>query len=169
MKVLKRILLVLLIIFVIAQFFRSPKNLSGDTTHDISKVCPIPADVNTILIKACYDCHSNKTRYPWYAEIQPVSWWLHGHVEDGKKDLNFNEFTTYRIAKQFRRMEQCIELVKKGAMPLSSYTIIHTDAKLTDTEKTTFYNWCENVRDTIRAKYPADSLIMKRPPAPPKA
>src|SRR5437868_14756471 len=124
MRTVKRILVLLLVILLLAQLYRSPKNLSGDTTYDISKSYAVPADVNTILTKACYDCHSNKTRYPWYAEVQPVSWWLHGHVEDGKKDLNFNEFTTYRIAKQFGRMEQYVALVKKGDMPLNPYTII---------------------------------------------
>jgi hypothetical protein len=164
MRIFKRILVLLLILFVLAQIYRSPKNLSGDTTNDISKTYPVPADVSAILTKACYDCHSNKTRYPWYAEIQPVSWWLADHIKDGKREINFNEFSSYRIAKQYKKLDECIEQVKKGEMPLSSYTLIHTDAKLTDAEKATFLNWCESIRDTLRARYPADSLVIKRKP-----
>ncbi len=162
MKVFKKILIGLLIIFIILQAFRPDKNLSGNTEHSISKTYPVPDDVNVILAKACYDCHSNKTRYPWYANLQPVAWWLSDHVNSGKHDMNFDEFSSYRIRKQYKKLEECIDLVKEGEMPLSSYTIIHKDAKLTDTEKTALLNWFEKIRDTMRAKYPPDSLISKR-------
>jgi hypothetical protein len=164
MKILKRILLVLLVILVIAQFFRTPKNLSGNTINDISKNYPVPPDVHAILTKACFDCHSNKTRYPWYSEVQPVAWWLGDHIKEGKREINFNEFSSYRIGKQYRKMEACMDEVKKGDMPLGSYTIIHRDARLTDAEKSTLVNWFASVHDAIQAKYPADSLIVKRPP-----
>jgi hypothetical protein len=159
MRIIKKILVLLLVILVLAQFYRSPKNLSGNDSQHISKTYPVPAEVNTILVKACYDCHSNKTRYPWYAEIQPVALWLHNHVIDGKKELNFSEFSGYRIRKQYRKLEECIDEVKKDAMPLSSYTITHTDAKLTDTEKAALVGWFETVRNSMSAKYPADSLV----------
>lgn len=162
MKIIKRILVLLLIMLVLGQIYRSPKNLSGDTSNDISKRYAVPADVKTILAKSCYDCHSNKTHYPWYAELQPVGIWLADHIRDGKRELNFNEFSSYRIAKQYRKLEECIDQVKEGEMPLKSYTFIHTDARLTDAEKTTLINWCESVRDTLRARYPADSLVIKR-------
>jgi hypothetical protein len=162
MRTVKRILVLLLIIFLLGQIYRSPKNLSGDTSHDISKSYPVPADVNTILVKACFDCHSNKTRYPWYAEIQPVGLWLADHIKDGKRELNFNEFSSYRIAKQYHKLEECIDEVKGGGMPLWSYKTVHHDAKLTDAERGILINWCESIRDTLRAKYPADSLVTKR-------
>lgn len=162
MKLFTKILLCLLAIFVIIQVFRPAKNVSGDTTHDISKSYPVPDEVHAILVKACYDCHSNKTRYPWYAEVQPVSWWLSSHVKDAKRQLNFNEFSSFRIARQFKKLEDCMDEVKDGGMPLPVYTLIHRNAVLTDAEKTTFRNWCNTVRDSIRARYPADSLILKK-------
>jgi hypothetical protein len=162
MRTIKRILVLLLVIFLLAQIYRSPKNLSGDTTHDISKSYQVPEDVHAILVKACFDCHSNKTRYPWYAEIQPVGLWLADHIRDGKREINFNEFSSYRVAKQYRKLEEGIDEVKSGGMPLPSYTITHTDAKLSETEKTTLINWFESIRDTLRARYPADSLVIKR-------
>ena len=162
MKIFKRILIVLLVIFLIIQVFRPVKNLSGDTTHDISKNYAVPANVQTILVKACYDCHSNKTRYPWYAEVQPVAWWMDDHIKEAKRKINFNAFTSYSIARQFKKLEDCMDEVKDGGMPLSSYTFIHRNSILTDAEKSTFTNWCHAVRDSIRAKYPADSLLMKK-------
>jgi hypothetical protein len=162
MKLFKRILVVLLIIFIVLQAFRPAKNISNDTTKDISKTYVVPLNVKAILAKACNDCHSNSTRYPWYAEIQPVSWWLADHVKDGKRHLNFNEFDGYRVAKQYKKLEECIEEIKSGGMPLPSYTIIHKDAVLTVAEKQALYNWCDILRDNIRENNPEDSLITKR-------
>lgn len=162
MKIVKKILIGLLLILIIAQAFRPAKNISGDKMKDISVTYMVPEDVKTILAKACNDCHSNSTRYPWYSEVQPVAWWLNDHIIDGKRHLNFNEFDGYRIAKQYKKLEECIKEVKEGGMPLSSYTIIHKDAILSDTEKQTLFNWCEVLRDSIKAKYPADSLVIKK-------
>lgn len=162
MKIVKKILIGLLVVLIVLQAFRPTKNTSGDTTKDISKSYAVPEDVKTILAKACNDCHSNKTVYPWYAEVQPVAWWLNDHVVEGKREINFNEFDGYRIGRQYKKMEECIKQIKEGEMPLSSYTLIHKNAILTDTEKQSFLNWCQNVRDSIKAKYPADSLVIKK-------
>ena len=162
MKIVKKILIGLLVILIVGQAFRPAKNISGDKTKDISVSYVVPEDVKVILAKACNDCHSNSTRYPWYAEVQPVAWWLNDHVIDGKKKLNFNEFDGYRIAKQYKKLEECIKEVKEGGMPLPSYTLIHKDAILTDTEKQALFNWCEVLRDSIKARYPADSLVIKK-------
>lgn len=158
----RKILWLLLIVFIVLQAFRPAKNNSGDTSKDISLSYPVPDSVAKIFDKACNDCHSNNTRYPLYAEVQPLGWWLNDHVKDGKKHFNLNEFSGYRIARQFKKLEECIEQVKEGEMPLESYTVIHSEARLTDAEKQTLYNWCEAVRDSIKSKYPADSLVIKR-------
>jgi hypothetical protein len=162
MKTLKRILIGVLLVLIVLQAFRPAKNQSGDVSKDISSNFVVPENVKVILAKACNDCHSNTTRYPWYAEIQPVSWWLGNHIKDGKRHLNFNEFSGYRIARQYKKLEECIEQVKEGDMPLPSYTIIHKNAILTEAEKQTLYNWCEVLRDSIKADYPADSLVIKK-------
>lgn len=165
----KKILLVLSIIFIMIQFYRPERNLSGQPQpNDISQVYAVPENVQTVLNKACYDCHSNNTRYPWYAEIQPVRYWLDDHIKEGKGELNFNEFKTYAARRQYIKLERCIKEVKDGEMPLSSYTLIHTDAKLTDTEKHSLLTWAQNIRDTMKATYPADSLIRKKRPEVPK-
>jgi hypothetical protein len=162
MKALKFIGIVLLVSLLIMQVYKPDKNISAKTENDISVIYPVPEDVKVILSKACNDCHSNKTVYPWYANIQPVEWWLNDHIVDGKRHMNFNEFNKYRIAKQYKKLEECIKEVKEGEMPLSSYTIIHRDAILTTAEKVTLTNWCSSLRDSIKAKYPADSLVLPK-------
>jgi len=156
--------LIILFIFLIAiQFIRPSKNqsgslLAGDITHGYN----MPQKVSAIFKKACNDCHSNNTIYPWYAQIQPVGWWLSNHIKEGKKELNLSEFGSYNIARQYKKLDEIIKQVKEDEMPLSSYTLIHRNARLTDTEKQILINWCNNIRDTIKSKYPADSLVIKR-------
>lgn len=168
-KFLKRLFLVLLAGFVVIQFFRPAKNTaSGPEAYakDISTVHAVPADVQVILKKACYDCHSNNTEYPWYNNIQPVAWWLANHVNEGKRELNFSEFATYSIGRQYRKLEKINGEVKEGGMPLSSYTWIHTSAKLNETEKLAIASWTTAIRDSMKAVYPADSLVRKKPVTP---
>ncbi len=158
----KKILIGLLVVLVILQAFRPTKNLSADASKDIRTLYPVPQDVQAILDRSCADCHTNKTNYPWYAEIQPVAWWLNDHVTDGKKHFNLNNFGNMRLAMQNHKLEECIEQVKEGEMPLPSYTLIHTDAKLSENDKTLITNWAQGIMDTLKAKYPADSLILKK-------
>ena len=166
-KVLKTIGWLLLIVLVVIQFFRPEKNIHpGDQPNAITKKFPVTSDVKTILDKACMDCHSNNTRYPWYYNIQPVAWWLADHVSEGKKELNFDEYINRRPRFQYRRMEQTIELVKDGEMPLDSYTWTHKDAILTEEEKTKIYDWAKSVRSALEAQYPIDSLKPTGPPPP---
>lgn len=159
---LKKLLLALLVVLLVLQAFRPEKNNSGNKNNDISSLYPVPNNVEQILVKACNDCHSNSTVYPWYAEVQPITWWLDDHIKDGKKHLNFNEFASYRLAKQFHKLEEVFDEVKGGEMPLESYTVIHRDAKLTPTERNILMDWSVAVRDTMKARFPADSLILKK-------
>jgi len=161
----RRILLIIIIILIAIQFIRPAKNQSNDVlTTDISHVYTVPQNVSVILKKACNDCHTNNTVYPWYAQIQPVGWWLNHHIEEGKDELNFNEFGAYAVPRQYHKLEEVVEQVKEGEMPIWSYTLIHTNAKLTDEEKQTLINWAQGIRNTMKAKYPADSLVIKRSP-----
>lgn len=162
MKLFKKILLVLLIVFIGIQFVRPAKNVSTDKSKNIKNLYAVSTEVETILTKACNDCHTNNTEYPWYAAVQPVTWWLDDHIKEGKKHLNFDEYTTYNLRKQFHKMEEVVEQVKEKEMPLDSYTWIHRDAKLSDAERATLTTWAQAVMDTMKAHYPIDSLIRKR-------
>ncbi len=162
-KILKRTFQVLLLALIVIQFIRPAKNKAESiSNNDISKLYPVPEDVQTILKTSCYDCHSNNTVYPWYAEIQPVAWWLANHIKDGKKEINFSEFASYRIGRQYRKLDDVNKQIKEGEMPLDFYLWIHKYAKLNEQQKLTIANWVVAIRDTIKANYPADSLIRKK-------
>ena len=169
-KVLKAIGWILLIGFIVLQFFRPAKNVqAGVSAHHISTKFAIPSDVTTILEKACTDCHSNNTRYPWYYNIQPIGIWMNNHVIEGKNGLNFSEYTNRRLRYQYHKMEEVVELVNEEGMPLDSYTWTHKDARLTTDERAKLVKWAESIMDTLETQYPIDSL--KRPtttPAPPR-
>ena len=161
---LKKILIGLLVVLVLIQFFRPEKNNSNDLTHDVSTKYKVPEEVSQILRVACNDCHSNKTNYPWYAQIQPVAWWLNDHVSEGKEHLNFSSFTQLPIAVQNHKFEEVIEVIDENEMPLESYTYLglHPEANLAEDQKTTLKNWAREQMDLLKQTYPADSLVMKR-------
>jgi hypothetical protein len=146
----KKILLTLLALFVIIQFIRPSRNLSAEmSTNDISRHFTVPDTVKNILSRSCNDCHSNNTIYPWYTNIQPIGWWMQNHVNVGKEGLNFSEFASYTPKRQLKKLEELIELVKKGAMPLNSYLWIHTDSKLNQQEKELLIKWAESLQSGI--------------------
>ena len=160
-----RVFIIIVIILIVIQFFKPERNLhAGPQPKAITTQYTVPENVDTIMAKACYDCHSNNTRYPWYANVQPVAWWLNDHINGGKYELNFDEFAAYAPAKQYHKLEEVGDMVNHGRMPLSSYTWIHKDAILTDAEKSTIVNWAEGIRKQMESKYPKDSLVTKRPP-----
>ena len=161
--ILKRTAIVLSVCLIIIQFFRQEKNSNATVTDkDITKTSAAPPNVQAILARSCYDCHSNNTVYPWYANFQPVAWWLADHINEGKRELNFSTFTTRKIAVQNHKLDEIIKNVKEGEMPLNSYTWIHSDARLTDEQRGIITNWAQSLMDTIKAHYPADSLVLKR-------
>jgi Haem-binding domain len=159
----KKIMLFLLAALVVIQFIRPAKNKTdAPQPNFIGNTFTIPGEVKTILAKACNDCHSNNTKYPWYSNLQPALWWMSDHIKDGKKELNFDEYTSRRPGFQYRKMEEVIKEVKEGEMPLNSYTWIHKDAILTDAEKIQLTSWAQSVMDTLKTRYPVDSLIRKK-------
>jgi len=138
----KKIGLGLLAVMVIIQFIRPTRNTStAESPNEISKYYEVPADIHAVLKKSCYDCHSNNTVYPWYTNIQPVGWWLQDHVNEGKGELNFDEFGTYDQKKAKHKFEEIEEVVNEGEMPLSSYTLIHGDAKLSPEQSSAIAAW----------------------------
>lgn len=160
----RKILIVLLIALVVIQFFHPKRNKAeGEQVNYIGKVFTVPDDVKPILEKACNDCHSNNTRYPWYCNFQPIDWWTNDHVKKGKREINFDEFSNKPLRYQYNKIGEVAEQIKKGEMPINSYLWIHKDAILTDAEKSTVYAWTDAIRDSMKAKYPIDSLVRKRP------
>jgi len=158
----KKIVFVLLIILIVIQFFHPARNKAeGEQPNNVSKLYPVSPDVKNILDKACMDCHSNNTAYPWYSKIQPVDWWMTHHVNEGKRELNFDEFATYNLRRQYHKLEEVMKQVKDNEMPISTYTWIHKDAILTTAEQNGLINWADSIRNEMKRKYPIDSLERK--------
>jgi hypothetical protein len=160
----KQVLVVFIVVLVLVQFIKVDKNESTDLSYDISTSYPVSNDLSQLLKVSCYDCHSNNTTYPWYSEIQPVAWWLDHHVQDGKKHLNFSEFTKSRISVQNHKFEEIIEMVEDKEMPLPSYTYLglHPQANLTDNQRDLIVNWGINQMSYLKSNFPKDSLVFKR-------
>src|SRR6185369_2288181 len=126
MKIFKRIVLALAVIFVLMQLYRpSRDNPPVDQSKTMEKSMQIPANVQAILSRACSDCHSSKTTYPWYSNVAPVSWFLASHIEDGRREMNMSEWATYSAKKKRRKLQEICEQVNKKEMPLPSYLWMH--------------------------------------------
>ncbi|MBA4167052.1 MAG: heme-binding domain-containing protein [Chitinophagaceae bacterium] len=150
MRLFKKILLALFVVFIGIQFIRPARNISGRVSPtDITKTVNVPDSVANIFKSSCYDCHSNNTRYPWYVNIQPLGWIMDRHVNTGKENLNLNEFTTYSKRKQANKLKAIANSIRDGSMPLASYTILHHDAKLRQYQKDLVIQWAMNAKDTI--------------------
>lgn len=151
-KRLRILLFSLLAIFLVMQAFQPTRN-NGELhgPRSLTAAHPIPASVEAILQKACYDCHSNYTRYPWYTAIQPGGWWMQRHVDEGKQSLNFSEWTSYKSEDMPHILEELREEVGEGHMPLPSYLWIHSDAKLSATEKDALMQWAKGLETQLRA------------------
>ena len=150
---LRKIMIILLVILILIQFFHPKKNISTDPTpNDIAQHFTVPTDVQDVLKKSCYDCHSNNTSYPWYNNIQPVAWWLQNHIKGGKHELNFNEFASYAPKKQYKKLKSIIDSQKEGWMPLDSYLWIHKDAILSQDQKDHLIKWADSLSRDIKSK-----------------
>lgn len=159
----RKILWVLLGVLIIIQFIHPKKNKAeGAQPNYVGNSFPVPQDVKHVLDKACLDCHSNNSSYPWYSKFQPVDWWLNGHIKKGKKGLNLDEYTNKPLRYQYHKMEEVVEMVEEKEMPINSYTWTHRDARLTDDERLLLIGWARGIMDTMKAQYPLDSLVSKK-------
>lgn len=147
MKLLKKIAWVLLISLIVMQFIRPEKNTaSADHASYFEQETNPPDEVLLVLKNTCYDCHSDNTVYPWYNNIAPVSYWLADHVDHGKGHLNFSAWESYETDKKDHKLEEVIETMESGEMPLREYTWTHSEARLTDAQRKAVIQWAETTR-----------------------
>ncbi len=151
-RIVKIFFLAVLAVFLLIQFIRPKRNISTQQYDaDLAKVYSVPPEVLSVLQAACYDCHSNNTHYPWYTNIQPVGLYLNKHIRHGKEELNFHEFGLYPSKRKRSKLRAMAEQIKDGKMPLSSYALLHKDARLTDPQKTALLNWIGQTLDSMRS------------------
>ena len=149
--IIKKILFIGLIIFLLIQLYQPARNESfeQDITGNFTKVYNVPKNVEIILRTSCYDCHSNNTNYPWYSYIQPTRFFMESHINEGKENLNFNEWGNYSGRKQKNKLDRIAKQIKSNEMPLASYTLIHKNATLSATQKKEVLDWISQLKDSL--------------------
>ncbi|MCF6333583.1 MAG: heme-binding domain-containing protein [Draconibacterium sp.] len=144
-KLFRIIFFVLLLAFVVIQFFQPEKNRGEVSANHILKKEKVPENIKTILQNACLDCHSNQTNYLWYHKIAPVSWMVNKHIVDGKDELNFSEWGKLDIYDKIGTLEKICRDVKRKKMPIKAYTTMHKKAKLSDEQVDSLCGWTEKL------------------------
>jgi hypothetical protein len=137
----KRLLVVIAIVLVVVigiQFIPV-----GRTNPPIHADLKAAAKVHAILQRSCYNCHSNETRWPWYAHVAPISWMLANDVHEARSHVNFSDWGTLDPSLQARRAAEVWDEVKSGDMPLRQYLLIHPDARLSADDKSLIREWAE--------------------------
>lgn len=137
-KKLKYTVYSIIVLFVVIQFI--PVN-TNNPSSDENLELKAPVAVKNILLNSCYDCHSNKTNWPFYSKIAPVSWLVSSDVSNGRNRLNFSEWFTLSEQVRARKKAGMIEEIMDNEMPLALYTFIHPDSKLSDEQKQILKNW----------------------------
>lgn len=139
MKLIRWILVVLVLAVVGIQFVPVER-----TNPPVVSEVSAPGEVAAVLERACYDCHSNETKWPWYSYVAPASWFVTNHVEHARGDLNFSEWPTLDLELQEHAYHDIDEQVSEGKMPLESYTWMHRDAQLSEDERQLIVRWARS-------------------------
>lgn len=132
----KRNLSILIFILLLIQLIRidtTPK--ASDNSKDFLAQSGADENISARIKAACYDCHSHETTYPWYAQVAPISWWIGNHINEGREHLNFSEWTEYDTKKQQHKLEESIEMIQNGEMPMKSFTWLHPEARMSHEQK----------------------------------
>lgn len=147
-KVFKRIFFIGFLIFILIQFYQPARNSNKGqvSTVGFNTVYKVPVDVQNILQTSCYDCHSKNTNYKWYDFVQPARLLVEMHIKEAKENVNFDEWANYSTRKKENKLDRIVKQIKAGEMPLPSYTIIHTYAKLTAVQKEIIINWVNTIQ-----------------------
>ncbi|MBU1369658.1 MAG: heme-binding domain-containing protein [Bacteroidetes bacterium] len=147
---LQKVLLVLLIIFVLIQFVRPERNIENNPSrYDIFHKTDQPTEISAMVQAACYDCHSNRTAYPWYASVAPVSWFLANHVKEGKEHMNFSEWKLLDKTQQLHMLDEIKEVLEKQEMPPKSYQWLHDEARLSAADHDKIINWVKQLETSL--------------------
>lgn len=146
----KKVLFGLVVIIIAIQFITIDQtNPPADMKNDFLEITSPPGDLGNIIKASCYDCHSNHTKYPWYADVAPVSWLLKQHIDDGRRNLNFSTWSEFDKSKKDHKLEECIDMIKSGEMPMEGYVMLHAEAEINHEQKMFLISWLTELRDSL--------------------
>ena len=143
-KTLWRLALVIIALVILIQLYRPERYTTTEiTSEDVTNVLNVPDNVQNILKRSCYDCHSNHTKWPWYSAVAPVSWFVISDVSRGHAKMNFSEWGKYSKTKQSIKLSNICDEITEGEMPLKQYLYLHKDAVLSQQDKDALCNWAK--------------------------
>jgi hypothetical protein len=149
-KVLKIGFFILLGIFVIIQLFPSGRQDNQPVIgQDLFEVAEIPDEIGVLLKTACYDCHSQSVRYPWYSYVAPVSWLVARDVNIGRENLDFGKWGSLSKRDQIKVLGEISDEVEDGFMPMQIYITMHSEADLTEQQREKIVAWTESFAEAI--------------------
>ena len=140
-----------MVVFIGIQFIPTERNESENVPEtDFLLVNKTPENIGKLLQVSCYDCHSNNTEYPRYNKIQPIAWFLEDHIKEGKKELNFSEWDEYSNRRKNSKLKSIISQIRDDEMPLFSYTLVHRDAILSNSDKELMIDYMNQIKDDLQ-------------------
>lgn len=146
----KKIIIVLIAIVVLIQFYPMEKpTVTTDNPNDLITTLNVPENISTLLKNACYDCHSNESTFPWYSNVAPVKWMLYDHISEAREELNFSNWNTLEKDDKADLLDDISSMVSEGEMPLKGYTILHSEANLSEAERELIATWADEMLDLI--------------------
>jgi hypothetical protein len=147
-----KIVIVVIVILGIMQLFHPAKNFTkAEPTADVATKYEVPMNVLMILYTACYNCHSNYTKYPWYYRAEPVGWWMAYHINKAKRQVNFSEFATYSPKEATKKFHEIYEVTDEKTMPITSYLWMHPEAHLTRDQYKKVADWAQKMPRQLQA------------------
>jgi len=145
----KRNLKFLIILVALLAIQLIPSDKTAEKTIDSESFfqnAEVPDNIKNSIKNACADCHSNLTKYPWYASVQPFAWWIEGHVGHAREKLNFSKWNSFSDKRKSRKIDECIEMMEKNWMPPISYKMMHKESKLSDADIQALINYFKSIQ-----------------------
>ena len=147
-RLLRSAVLVCVGVFLAGQLIRPARtNPPTDPARTLGARLPVTPAASAVMKRACRDCHSNDTRWPWYSKVAPVSWLVFDHVKSGRRHFNYSEWAGYAPDKTRKLLHDICEEVQDGSMPVGSYTLVHQDARLSDADVQALCSWTKSIAD----------------------
>ena len=146
----KRIVVAGIVFLVVGQAIRPARtNPPIDPSREITARLSVDPAVESIFERSCNDCHSNRTVWPWYSNVAPISWFVINHVNGGRRHMNLSDWASIPPARLDRTLDNMCKEVKSGGMPLSTYTPMHPLSKLTPADEDTICRWTDAARQKL--------------------
>jgi hypothetical protein len=151
-KWIERIFVCGIILFIASQAIRPARtNPPIDPTREITARLAVDPAVASIMDRSCNDCHSNRTVWPWYSNVAPISWFVINHVNEGRRHMNFSDWAAIPPAKVAPMLQRICKEVRSGGMPLDTYTPMHPGSKLTSADEDTICRWTDATSQNLPA------------------